>query len=193
MPKFSWQASDDQPVVVNIWDVAAVKNNLDDVVKATTLEKAEGFRELFHITDTKLGLSTGACAFALLAVIYGYLIPHPDSSLVVGVCVVGYFVLVGVLSLHAMFVEKNVLLVADRNSAKDKLILETSMPRFSHVYSVNLTIIKDQKETFNISKKWSIEQLFFEDGEVSRAAVDQAIEDLVKGCLASKVGDKKDD
>ncbi len=44
--------------------------------------------------------------------VYGFYVPHPDSSLVVGICSFSYFAIVSYLTLHATFFEKGVLLEA---------------------------------------------------------------------------------
>lgn len=50
--------------------------------------------------------------------LYGFLVPHPDSAGVVGTCVVCYFVTVGVLSLYLTYFSGENLLLAKRVSSE---------------------------------------------------------------------------
>lgn len=50
-----------------------------------------------------------------VAVAYGYVVPHPQSSFVVGICVVGYFVISGLLTLYLMFLDSQYLVEAKVN------------------------------------------------------------------------------
>lgn len=38
-----------------------------------------------------------------VGVSYGYLVPHPESSLVVGICVLAYFLFSSLLTLYIMY------------------------------------------------------------------------------------------
>lgn len=56
-----------------------------------------------------------ACSFIVqFGCLYGYLVPHPASSVVVGLCAFMYFLIVSLMTLHAMFLESGALLEAER-------------------------------------------------------------------------------
>ena len=53
-----------------------------------------------------------------IACIYGFFVPHPDSSLVVGVCAALYFLFVGAATVYIMYFDPGFLLDALRKREK---------------------------------------------------------------------------
>lgn len=94
-----------KPIKVNKWETNALKNALDDACKKYFKETLQ-FTEDYRLMDRRLLISFVACCFSLYALVYDWLNPFPKSRSVLIVCVISYFILIGILTLYMQFIER---------------------------------------------------------------------------------------
>lgn len=87
------------------WDWNALKNALDDAGRKF-LTNQKDCAEIHSLMNGRLLISTLAVLFSLYAIGFDYLYPFPESKVVIIVCVISYFVTVGILTLYTTFIEK---------------------------------------------------------------------------------------
>ncbi|XP_031558402.1 probable signal peptidase complex subunit 2 [Actinia tenebrosa] len=182
----------DKPVKVDKWDGNAVKNALDDQAKKV-LTEGYGYQEDHSVTDTRLAICTVSVLFALGALAYDYLYPFPTSRPVLILCVVAYFVLMGILTLFTTLKEKNYILFAvekdDAGVGPDHVwTLRSGLKRYDHMYTLTMSF-KDgnSKKEREQSMIKSVACWFDTEGTLIPEHFDKDVKELRKS-----LGEKKE-
>ncbi|XP_041482986.1 probable signal peptidase complex subunit 2 isoform X1 [Lytechinus variegatus] len=133
---------EEEPCKVDKWNGTAVKNALDDDIRRIFTKVFE-YEENHSLIDNRLVLCSVACMFAIVALIYDYLNPFPESRSVLAFCVLAYFAMMSLLTLYTTMIEKNHFLVTNQKDPagldpSDTWCCDSYMKRFDDEYNLVL-------------------------------------------------------
>jgi len=162
---------DDKPVKVDKWDGNAVKNALDDAAKKVLISDL-GYEESHGLMDGRLLICTISVTFAMYALIWDYFHPFPESRPVLIVCVISYFLMMGVLSIYTTFKERGIFTVAlEKDAARldpdNTWTLASTLKRYDDMYTLHMSYTDGEtKQERKAEFTKSVADFFDENGSI---------------------------
>ncbi|XP_074657625.1 signal peptidase complex subunit 2-like [Tubulanus polymorphus] len=150
------------------------------------------YTESTGIMDGKLLICTLGVAFAMFALVWDYLNPFPASRPILILCVLSYFVMMGVLTLYTMYTEMGIFLVC---CEKDKAgidpdnvwMISSYIKRYDDIYNLTFSYFDgttNQKRETTIKK--SVANFFDENGVLCHDLFEPEIKKLRDGLSSGK-------
>ncbi|GFR67033.1 signal peptidase complex subunit 2 [Elysia marginata] len=178
-------------VKIDKWDSGALKNALDDGAKKVFVDVL-GYKESHHLMDGRLMICTVAVFFAMFALVWDYFYPFPESRSVLMICVIAYFVLMGILTLYLTYAEKGIFLVAleqDRAMMEpdNTWVLSSSLRKYDVMYNLTIQYTDGKtKEERVVSCSKCVANYFDENGVFCFDLFSPVLERLRQDVLSDK-------
>jgi len=176
-----FQKMEKDPVVVDIYNQADLKNALDDAIKKLLLE-VYGFKENHYVMNVKLLLGYAACLFAGIGGAYSYVNSFQDSKLLLAFCCTIYFILTGIMTLFVMFVEGSQIFAGSKTGPVDSQIIRVTTETRKYDEMVTITVFQKSEKGAPYShqtKKSSIGKWFDVKGRLAFDKVKEDLEELL--------------
>ncbi|VDN96853.1 unnamed protein product [Rodentolepis nana] len=177
-------------ITINKWDVNAAKHALDDATKEVMKNHFE-LQENFKLIDIRLLLCTLSVLFTIVAFIYDYVCPYPQSRYVLMGCIASYFVTTTILSWHTFYVEGSIFYVGMQSDKAgldppNRWTFASQIKKYSPEYRLTLTYLDGAtKEQTKMEFVKTIDCFFDEKGKICFLKLQNYILDICK-VVASK-------
>nr|CDS31806.1 Probable signal peptidase complex subunit 2 [Hymenolepis microstoma] len=178
-------------ITINKWDVNAAKHALDDATKEVMKTQLE-LQENFKLIDIRLLLCTLSVFFTLVALIYDYVCPYPESRYVLMGCIASYFVATTILSWHTFYVEGNIFFVGMQPDKAgldppNKWTFASKIKKYSPEYRLTVTYLDGTtKEQTKMEFVKTIDCFFDEKGKICFLKLQNYVLDICNAVTSKK-------
>ncbi|KAF2075752.1 hypothetical protein CYY_002934 [Polysphondylium violaceum] len=160
----------EKPVQVTLYDSLSMKQTLDDAVVKYITDKL-GYKQNHKMNYIKVLLGFIGCCLAALAQFYP--VPFPQNKPILIVCVFFYAIISTILYYINMFIQKDYIVFAVKESNEKEIQVSSTLPRYDPNYTIKIeyrnistptpiTFTKSIDQYFDI-KGYFVQDKFFND------------------------------